>query len=86
MSRGEQPAYPVPKDTWAEGYPPGLTIREEFAKAALQGVIAALGGSDETIRILLENAAKKGVSIKQQVARVAVDYADELLAALERKS
>lgn len=62
-----------------------MTLREHYAGLALQGVLAALGGDEQTIRILLQNAAEKGVTVKQQVARVALDYADELLAALERK-
>lgn len=84
MSRGEQPAYPVPKDTWAEGYPPGITIREHYAGLALQAVIAALV-KDENMAAVGMAAERKGITVKLQIAHVAFEYADAMIAAGEHK-
>lgn len=48
---GNSPAYPVPlgpDETWAEGRgsPNGMTKREEFAKAAMQGMCAGGWSTD----------------------------------------
>lgn len=39
MSRGDEPAYPVMTEDHYNMHP-GMTIREAFAKAAMQGFIA----------------------------------------------
>lgn len=67
MNRGNEPAFPI----GTAGYPgagDGLTIREQFAMAALQGILA--------------NESESAVYAPSTAAASAVDYADALLAAL----
>lgn len=45
MSRGDYPAYPVPSENCACG----MTIREAFAMAAMQAIVAAQESADPPI-------------------------------------
>lgn len=88
---GESPAFPVPPDTigpsgeichvsaW------GLTKREEFAKAALQGLLKS-----DSFREACGTGYKDGFNYQQSpyesVARTAIAYADALLAELAKDS
>ena len=63
MARGDEPAYPADR-TWDHC---GMTIRERFAMAAMQGILAATGA----------NLAGMNVPM------LAVHHADALLYELE---
>ena len=74
MSRKDEPAYPVPDTVCPNGQVQygsnGLTIREEFIKAAMQGHIAA--GSN-------------GMPWPERIVELAIQTADATLAAMEGK-
>jgi hypothetical protein len=74
MKNGKQPAFAVSREmceiSEIETYPYGLTKREYFAGLAMQGWIAC---QSETFR-----------GEADSVARRAVEYADALLAELEK--
>lgn len=74
MTRGEQPAYPVPRDTWVEDYPCGITVREHFAGLAMQGLLT---GGQFSVASAQE---------RELFAQFAVQQADALIAALGGKS
>ncbi len=67
MSRGDESAYPVPESS-VSNVRPGMTIREAFAKAAMQGIISH-GHSYDT---------------HEELARGAIGWANALLAELEK--
>lgn len=68
-------------DTQLGGYQfPGLTKREEFAKAAMQGILASPKFTKPELR---EQIEATGTGAIQIVAMSAVDLADALLLALE---
>lgn len=56
----------------------GMTLRDYFAAAALQGLCAALV-DDKARQMHCDNAAENGISAKAQVAKAAYEYADALL-------
>ena len=64
---GSEPAYPLD----GAGAPTGLTIRQEFAKAAMQGILA-------------HTRDVQWVMPPEQVAKLAVQHADALLAELAK--
>lgn len=65
------------------GYP-GMTLRDYFAAAALQGYIAAL--ADERTRAMsMRNAEESGIKPKEQVAVAVYEYADAMLKARDAK-
>ena len=68
MKLGDQPVHPTPWED--QGKPNGITLRQEFAKAALNGFIAGR-------RFAGELDIEAG-------ARVAVGFADALLKELEK--
>jgi hypothetical protein len=75
---GNAPAYPS-HGTMGEVIATGLSKREAFAMAAMQGFIAA--GNAE-----LQVHTSDGILIvpaRQGIPKIAVEYADALLAALE---
>lgn len=81
MKNADMPAMPIPDDSESGGSLPsahidenganGLTKREEFAKAAMQGLCA--------------NSIPGRHNIPENLAHEAVNYADALLAELERR-
>lgn len=77
---GDMPASPWRDEDGQGGFTqyPGLTIRQEFAKAAMQGLLADhKDHSDE---------CADGETCPQTTARLAVEHADALLAQLEKKA
>lgn len=74
---GNQPAFPVVINDNHEEHWPGLTKREEFAKAAMQGIKS----NPELCRICSDVPGKTQA---QAIANMAVQDADALLAELAR--
>ncbi|HEY3494566.1 MAG TPA: hypothetical protein VGK73_07765 [Polyangiaceae bacterium] len=73
MSRANEPAYPVPTETVLAAAivnPSGLTIREAFAMAAMQGFLSTYHSSN--------------CVLFSEVAEQSVRQADALLAALSK--
>lgn len=70
-SKNEECAFPQCPDAWG-----GLTKREEFAKAAMQGLLAHQGAYSN------EANYGPGVEPPSRVAASALAHADALLAAL----
>lgn len=70
MKLGDQPVHPTPWED--QGKPNGITLRQEFAKAAMTGMFQFLnGGSDPNY-------------VGEYVVKSAVKWADLLLAELEK--
>lgn len=83
QQRGEQPAFPVENDAFAEGYPAGMSIREEFAKAALQGLCAnPVLFNEPNLRAIVVAAGRGPMTPAAIVAMLAAQHADLLLAEL----
>lgn len=78
------PAYPVNELNRTTGdicdKHMGLTVRDHFATAALQGQIAAFRDPNAASAVVT-NANRRGVSPKEQVALAAYEYADAMLKA-----
>ncbi len=72
MSNGNERAYPI---SAANGFSPGLTIRELFAAMALQGMIAGRFSPPPI----------EGYEVLEAVAVAATMYADALLVELEKE-
>lgn len=73
MTNPNDPAYPVTfEDGMAEKFTTGLTKREEFAKAAMQGLLVNKSDSRN----------KSSDDIFRSVAILSVRYADALIAEL----
>jgi hypothetical protein len=76
MENGKQPAFAVSREmceiSEIENYPYGLTKREYFAAAAMQGILST------------QEIFNLKYSFEQVLPRLAVMYADELLKQLER--
>ncbi|HEY3494563.1 MAG TPA: hypothetical protein VGK73_07750 [Polyangiaceae bacterium] len=70
MSRANEPAYPAELDSFNKGLS-GLTVREAFAMAAMQGLLAAESEAD-------------GFYQPDKLAHAAVVRADALLAELAK--
>jgi hypothetical protein len=86
INNGSTPASPVECSWYVDEtrWAMGLTKREAFAMAAMQGLCVAL--HDEGVRLLLvREADKRGVEPKDRLAAAAVEYADALLAALDQE-
>ena len=78
MKLGDQPVHPTP---WEDDTKPnGITLRQEFAKAALEGLIA-----NEKIMEGMALAGGKDLSlIARGIALMAVAHSDALLTELEK--
>lgn len=61
-----------------------LTKREEFAKAAMQGIVGSIQSEDGYNR-LARHAAVKDMKVSEWIAHDAVKQADALLAELEKR-
>lgn len=62
----------------------GLTKREYFAAAAMQGIISGIHSDKQAWSDVSELAATKGVSIDEYVAQSAIQFADAALSNLEK--
>jgi len=78
MNNSDMPAMPLSagameamEEGWGDKYS-GLTKREHFAAMAMQGIIAS------------GNLRGKREGLSEGVSRVAIEYADALLAELEK--
>ncbi|UXA53374.1 hypothetical protein M0D45_00775 [Xanthomonas prunicola] len=60
-----------------------LTKREEFAKAAMQGIVGSQ--TEESYSRLSRAATMHGMEIDEWIAQTAVKQSDALLAALEKQ-
>lgn len=81
---GDQPAYPSqaiivgPDGCTRTLTSAGVSIREEFAKAAMQGMIA----NERLIQTCISTAQDSGLSPEKILADRSLKFADALLAAL----
>lgn len=71
------PAFPSEHDT--DKYPHGLTVRAEFAKAAMQGIL-----SNGPYLASIGTMTKTGIA--QVIARHAAEHADALISELNKES
>lgn len=86
MSIGNETAYPIAYEGFGQPYY-GMTKREEFAKAAMQGMLAQSVGEafyDPSYEFKTPKHPFFGKTAGQVAAEFAVGYADALLAELER--
>lgn len=91
MNQGTKPAFPESHffnhPTYGPQhivYEPGLTKREYFAAIAMQGQISRL--SNEEMFLAAGDAARmRNMRLDQFVAETAVQYADTLLAELQKE-
>lgn len=73
MSNSNEPAFPrATQNMWT-----GLTKREYFAAMAMQGLLSGLG--------FVEKDGQVGLISHEELAKPSVDYADALLAELEKE-
>jgi hypothetical protein len=77
------PAFPEPLAVSPMGdlynAAPGMTLRDYFAAKALSGLFASM--SDDFVRQqFIDKSMRDHTTAKQQVARCAYEYADEMLA------
>lgn len=87
MKNADKPAYPTMKvdriegevANWQEG---GLTKREAFAMAAMQGIMSSL--SAEVSQALGAAGSTNGLSHVEVISDIAVEQADALLKEIER--
>ena len=90
MNNGDKPAYPVEVEHYegkisgmqtgnTTGFEMGLSKRERFAMAAMQGILA----SRELQKCLIHDAKHNGDTADNCIAAFAVRQADELLKQLE---
>lgn len=74
MSNGNEPAYPHLHDSCQQvnssEHWPGLTKREVFVKAAMEGLLARYGGSE----------------LPADIAKWAIEYANAVLEACEKQN
>ena len=88
MKNGNNPAFPyASQDAFVRGGMAeagislaGLTKREMFAMAAMQGILANEASIERGISAVLKGTAK---GLASHVAGMSVEYADELLKQLE---
>lgn len=78
MNRGDQPAYPVTSPDGKVVYS-GMTIREAFVKAAMQGLLANTEGVNAIVAAVDGNEHEA----PKEMARNAITTADAQLAELE---
>ena len=84
---GREPAAPVPETEYPTGPSPaiyqGLTKREEFAKAAMQGLLGSMQLSEAQNIIWQEQYGDRhSETVSARIARMSVACADALLEAL----
>lgn len=78
---GGEPINPIFSEPVAnDGY--GLTIRQDFAARAMQGIISGMYG--ETQKKVSEYATYKEKSINTVVAEMSVEFADALIKELNK--
>jgi hypothetical protein len=84
---GNKPAYPRPlvaadreRQTCVDEGTPGASLREVYAGMAMQGLLANAG----FLAAIDAVAAKRGITSGVAIARSAVEFADALLAELEK--
>lgn len=75
MITGNEPSYPIKKHTTADA--PGLTIRQQFAMAAMQGMLSNSYGYDSGVKPYSMMSYK-------ELAENAVTAADALIAELNK--
>lgn len=81
------PAFPseqghMPDGTWNQTWKPGMSLRKFYAGLAMQGFI--MQGNHEEV---LANAKQfDGGNVPMHVARVALEFADAMIAALKEDS
>lgn len=84
MSRGNDQAYPTPTryaengDIIAFGES-GLTVRDAFALAAMQGMVSSIR-NDEDYRRAREIAGSENMTVSQWIAREAYKQAEAMVA------
>ena len=84
MKNADEPAYPIMEKRKDDGYEyeifwPGMTIRQRFAMAAMQGILSDANTADTIFMV-----AKRGNKSQEKLlAAIAITYADALLKELE---
>jgi hypothetical protein len=75
------PAFPQCSYNLKGGYDitGGKTLRDDFAMAALQGLLSAVT-AQACVDAVCENAKANGITLKAQFAKAAYEYADAMLA------
>lgn len=94
--KGTEPAYPIVTEvrtsihseqpnTMMELTDSGITIRQRFAMAAMQGILSGIHANENVLSKLLKSS--NGLKIKPQnnIAEMAIEYADGLIEELNKE-
>ena len=78
MITGNEPAMPHPKHEGKSG----LSIREEFAARAMQGIVSGNYSNLDFQKYMKEYANESKITFSTLIAKLSIEYADSLIAQL----
>ena len=62
----------------------GLTIRQQFAIAAMQGILSGIHANENVLSSLIKSADSLKVEPDNHIAQMAIEYADALIEELNK--